>query len=245
MNEADARPKEKMMRNNQKFLRIVIAAGILGGLVFIIGLARSQQPGATIVIAEPEATLDFANPPSNITVHQDIIIIAYTREELIDLADVIFEGKVLSISPTFWNQDSGEYWYDEAKGIGIQLHAIELEVLQPIVDMIGVETQITIFILGASPLDGLAEGDGTLVFQEDGGDYDLKVGDQVIFFANQRELAWREGGPRKLLMSNPILDAFIQMPDGLYHDPWNEKKPISLEEMINQIAERREVLAVP
>lgn len=54
---------------------------------------------------------------------------------MIDKADAIFVGKVLVISPTFYNKDSGEYWYDEHTGVGLQLHSIELEVLRSIVDI--------------------------------------------------------------------------------------------------------------
>lgn len=34
----------------------------------------------------------------------------FIQEELLAEADIIFVGKVLTISPTRWNQDSGEYW---------------------------------------------------------------------------------------------------------------------------------------
>ena len=223
------------MRKILIIVLILTAIGLGSDLALTAIANRPQQP----------TEIDFANLPPNITVAQDVSTVAYTREDMIDHAAVIFEGKVLSISPTFWNQDSGEYWYDETTGVGLQLHTIELEVLQPIVDTIGIEKQVTIYVLGASPLDSLAEGEDATVYQG-GGDYEMKVGDQVIFFSRQRDLAWREGGTRKLLMSDdPAIDAFIQLSDGLYDDPWSEANPVSLEEVIAQIAARREDLVVP
>ena len=217
---------------------ILVAIGLIGGLALTAKQNRPQQP---VEIIEPEATLDFANLPPNITVYQEMSTVAYTREELIDRSAVIFEGKVLSISPTFWNQDSGEYWYDD--GVGLQLHTLEVEVLRPIVDTLGMQKQVIIYILGSSPLDGGAEGDGTTIHQGSG-NYEMTVGDQVVFFAGQIELAWREGGTRKLLMSYPPLDTFVQRPDGTYYDPWDYGS-ISFEELLGEIAARRTTLVQP
>ena len=38
--------------------------------------------------------------------------VGMTTEQVIDDADVILIGKVASLSPSRWNQDSGEYWED-------------------------------------------------------------------------------------------------------------------------------------
>ena len=126
----------------------------------------------------------------------------------------------------------------------LQLHTLELEVLRPIVDTLGMQKQVIIYVFGSSPLDGGAEGDGTIIYQS-GGDYEMKVGDQAVFFLGQTtEIAWREGGSRKLLMSYPPLNAFVQRPDGTYYDPWDYGS-ISLEELIGEIAGRRTTLVQP
>ncbi len=222
------------MRRKLIVLLILVVIGVSSGLALTAIGNRSQNP----------TEIDFANPPSNVTVVQDVSVAAYTREEMIDGADIIFVGKVLSISPTFYNQDSGEYWYDEAYGVGLQLHTIEFEVLRPIVDTLGMESQVTVYIFGASPVDGgTTEGEYTIV--QAGGDYEMKVGDQVLLFAGQvPEFSWREGGTRNLLMGDPGLGAFVQMPDRTYHDPWNNES-ISLDVLIGEIAGRRTTLVQP
>jgi len=176
------------MRKIRMIVLILIAIGVIGGLALAVLTNRPQKP----------TEIDFANLPPNVTVGQEVLTVAYTREEMIDYAEVIFVGKVLSISPTFWNQDSGEYWYDdESKAVSpasLQLHAIEFEVLRVIVDTLGIEKRVTIYVYGPSPLDGgTTLEDGITIRQAEEEDYEMAVGDQVIFFAGQTELAWREG----------------------------------------------------
>jgi hypothetical protein len=146
---------------------------------------------------------------------------------MIDQAAIVFVGKVTSISPTQWNQDSGEAWAD-----GLLLHYIELEVLEPIVDSIGLDKRVTITVLGNSPLDGQA-------------DHALKEGDQAVVFARQTELAWRNGRRSIFQLLGVPSDAhFILRDDGLYHGRWNEE-PVSFEQLLNRIAQRRETLVQP
>jgi hypothetical protein len=63
-----------------------------------------------------------------------------TRTQMIAEADAIFVGQVTDISPTSWNQDSGEYWEQEIEGTtltAMPIHQLELAVTQPIVNEIG------------------------------------------------------------------------------------------------------------
>jgi hypothetical protein len=177
---------------------------------------------------EPEAAT-----PSDVRVEQLSSYIRISREEMIDESDAIFLGKVVGISPTRWNQDSGEEWYDSVSGSGLQLHTIEFEVLEPIVDTIGLGQPVTITVLGSSPLEGSA-------------DHDLKVDDQAVIFARAGEIAWRGGTMRPvwLLTGAPSDSHLILGDNGLYAGRWNEG-PVSLEQLISRIAQRRDTLVQP
>lgn len=182
---------------------------------------------------------------SSITIEQEYSYFSLTREEMIDQAGVIFLGKVVNISSTQWNQDSGEPWYDEATGAGLQLHSIEFEVLQPIVDTVGLDKKVTITALGISPLDNQANKEGNEVMTQGGPDHNLKVGDEAVIFAVKTDLAWRDGTrPILELIGDPMDAHFIRGDDGLYHGRPNEK-PVSLKELITQIAQRRQTLVQP
>ncbi|GAB4582105.1 MAG: hypothetical protein Fur0022_48600 [Anaerolineales bacterium] len=232
-----------MNKGRMNILILIIA--IPGIVLASMAIANAfQKPSENIEAMEP---IDFANLPPGITIVQEMSMAAYSREELIDRSEAIFVGKVLAISPTFWNQDSGEYWYED--GVGLQLHTIELEVLQPIVNTIGIEKLVKIYVLGPSPVDGGMALENDTTVQQGGAEYELTVGDQVIFFASRRDIAWRGGGTQQLLMSYPPLDLFIQLPDGMYNDPWDQDqevtKAISFEALLGEIAARRETLVQP
>jgi hypothetical protein len=152
---------------------------------------------------------------------------------MIDESDAIFLGQVAGFSPTRWNQNSGEYWeHEEDEGVVLQLHEVEITVLQPIVDTIGMDQRVVLFKLGQSPLDGEAE-------------HDLTVGDQAIIFTVQRELAWREGLRRVIRFTNaPGYSYLRQGDDGLYNGLIVDQ-PLSLEQIIALISESGEPFVQP
>lgn len=197
---------------------------LIGSL--ILGLAI----GLTFVFIEPRL------PEQKVIVEQQASYKYLAREEMIDSADAIFRGKVFSISPTHWNQDSGEEWNDNAIGgdSGFQVHEVEIEVLQAIVDGVGLDKRISITLIGSSPLDGY-------------GDHNLKEGVEAVFFMRQTEIAWREGGTRPIfeLMTAPVYSYFQLGGDGLFHDERPDGRPLSLEDIVKSIAQRRAILAQP
>lgn len=198
----------------------------------IIGLIT----GLTLVglkVSRGEQTQNPAESAySNIVIDQQASYISLSREEMIEQADIIFLGRVVNISPTRWNQDSGEPWYDNVIGSGLQLHYIEFEVLQPIVDTLGLKQQVTITALGASPLEGQA-------------DHSLQVGNEALVFAVETDLVWRDGTRPILELAGAPEDAhFIRGQDGLYYGRWTDR-PVSLDELVGQIAQRRETLVQP
>jgi hypothetical protein len=201
-----------MNLRSKLFLMSAIMMGLVIGSI-LASFEELQHPREHATVA-----------PVTIVVEQHSSYALLTYEQMIDQADAIFLGKVKDISRTSWNQNNGEYWEG-----GFQLHAIELEAILLIVDSIGLNEQVTITALGSSPLDGHA-------------DHDLKVGDQAVFFVRQTELAWRDGvRPILELMTVPSYAYFQRGSDGLYHGPLLGK-PLSIEDVINQIAQRRATL---
>lgn len=220
-------------------------------LAFIVAgvLIAGVTLGSVIVSlkARPE------NQP--VRVSMDFCYAVMTREEMIDQADLIFVGKVVNITPTRWNQDSGEYWDEDEtpeSDSDLMYHEIELAILQPIVDRLGAGEKVVITVLGNSPVGPQPEvrihGQPVIIEDADSPAHDLKVGDQALIFAEQREIAWRGGGmhPVLTLMGYPQDSYLIQGEDGLYHF-WRSdlEPPLSLEELLAQIEARREILAQP
>lgn len=142
-----------------------------------------------------------------------------TREQMIEQADIIFTGTVNHLSPTSWNQDSGQYWEiemaeivpeeevvvengeipDELRTEGgvrlsttlsaLPLHQITFADVRPIVDSVGLDETVVLIALGNSPADATTRP----------ADHTLQVGDEVIVFARQTEMQWWDGAPPQLL----------------------------------------------
>ncbi len=226
-------------------LTFMLAGALIVGLV--VGLA--------VVFFEVQARNRGLSSP--ISVSTNFSYAALTREEMIDQADLIFVGQVVHITPTRWNQDSGEYWDEEETpdlDSALLYHEIELTVIRPVVDTLGVGEKVILTVLGNSPVGPQPEVPGlrinsrpVIIEDSDSPVHDLKVGDQAVVFAERREIAWRGGmRPALMLMGYPQDSYLVQGEDGLYHF-WRPElePPVSLETLIAQIAERRETLAQP
>ena len=207
--------------NRKLTLRLIVTIAI--GVIAVTVLATSKtQPGNSVEVSQV----------SDDTVMRFTLYNTLTRERMIDETDVVLLGKVTSISPTRWNQDDGTPWQDEATGFGLQLHYVEFEVIEAILDEVGIGQQVTLTVLGASPIDGSAE-------------HDLKVSDQAVIFAVQRELAWRNGLRTVLRLTNaPMNSYFVLREDGL-HGTEPSSPPVSYEDLIREIAQRRTTLIQP
>jgi hypothetical protein len=198
-----------------------------GALValFVVGLAaliitpRAQHVPAT----------STPSPTPQATVVE--VIIDYGKipyEQIIDNSDAIFVGRVLSISHTQWNQDQGEYWDG-----GLPVHFVELEVLQRLVDTIGLTQTVTLTQLDYSPLDERVNSY-----------YYLEPGHRALFYIVQSELAWRGGLRTALRLTSIPRDSFVILGDDRYPARPTEEAA-RLERLIQDIAERRETLVQP
>lgn len=199
-------------------LKLILASTLAIGLVFILISKIGPRDQEKMIVV------------------QDMSYVEVSRDEMIDSADAIFVGKVISISPTHWNQDNGEEWNDDAIGgdSGLQIHTIEVEIIRPIVDTIKLEKRITITVLGSSPIEGYA-------------DHNLKESAQAVFFVRQTELAWRGGETRLVFefIGAPVYSYYLRESDGMYHDGRPNAQALSLDGIIKLIAQRRADLIQP
>jgi hypothetical protein len=112
-------------------------------------------------------------------------------ETMIKEANVIVAGKVVAISETRWNQDSGEYWEETFKDgdyetivSALPYYEITMSVDQLLADSLGVkESQLIITVIGASPVD----------HPEQASPIHPKSGDEIVAFVRQGEIGWRSG----------------------------------------------------
>ncbi len=203
------------MNTKQKVILTGIVLGLVSSLMIVYW--QNQKTSSTSTPgAEAVSTVIIQHTSSE----------RLTREVMIGTANTIFVGQITHISPTSWNQNSGDFWND-----GFLLHTIDIQILQFIAaqDIVSDEQTITITVLGNSPI-------------ETPNDDHLQVGEQGIFFIKETEIAWKEG--------NKVVNSFLGVPsdsyfllggDGLYHGRANET-PVSLEELIQQISDQREIL---
>ena len=171
-----------------------------------------------------------------IRVESYVDYVALPFDQLVKESDVIVVGKVVELTPLRWNQDNGEYWAN-----GFQYHLVRIEASQFIVDKIGAANQqvVEIMVGGMS----IAEGNG---------DYSLKVGDEVIAFAEQVDLAWKGGTKSMLEISTAPSAAFFRRlnPSGnfvgvIVNKAWQSQKSMSLSEWIAKIEETLEETPSP
>lgn len=218
----------------------------------------------------------------NITVSFEAESVYFTQEELLAEAELIFAGTVLAISPTRWNQDSGEYWTETteegttAEGERLTtthspwpVYEVELSVTRPIVDEIGVGSEVVLTLLGKSPIDDAASDtenaiqvDAEKNITVDADTVNLQIGQELVVFAIQTELAWRDPerpielkttsdgtpyfdiGTRSIitLMGVPANAYLVKGSDGRYYhseEATNRPEPISLDSLIQAISQKR------
>lgn len=169
----------------------------VAALFFIISCNRLDSTTA-VRIETPEER-------GNISVNFETSSVYFTQEELIAKADLIFAGTVLDISPTRWNQDSGEYWAETTEeGVTAEgerlttthaawpVYEITLVINQPIVNELGVSPEVVLTLLGKSPVSTVIGDAENNNIQLDAETVNLQIGQEIIVFAMQTEIAWRD-----------------------------------------------------
>ncbi len=224
-------------------------------------LAACSAPTAP----SPTATSAPAGEEAEETVlHFEVDYVLLTPEELRTQADLIFAGTVQAISPTRWNQDSGEYWTEatvdgESTFSASPVYEITLSVDRPVVDNIGIGQEVVLTLSpGKSPADADTQKANDGIYLE-ADTVDVQVGQELLVFAGQIEIAWRdpsrpieeitqpdgtkyfEIGRRSVitLLGLPSNSYLVKGDDGLYHPApgaMNQEEPISLESLLQELS---------
>jgi hypothetical protein len=118
-----------------------------------------------------------------------------------------------------------------------------VDVIQPLVDTVGLDQRVPITVLGGSPAGSIQSGDVQI---SSNAEHTINVGDQTIFFVSKRAMAWRGGTvanqatrPIIRLMGIPTFSYLTQKKDGFYHSVDTSEPPISLDALHQKIAKIR------
>ncbi|HQF69951.1 MAG TPA: hypothetical protein PLH39_01590 [Promineifilum sp.] len=168
--------------------------------------------------------------------------ISLASDEMIDQADLVFQGQVTAISTTQFNQESGAYW-DE----GRPYHTITFQVLRPIVDTINVGQELTVTVWGNNPTEESVpvEQNGQEIRIFSNAEHDLQVGDTVIAFVERRELMWREGKHEALVLLGVPSESYYRLQAGDRYLGGPARESITVEELVDRVAEQRSVSEQP
>lgn len=242
-------------------------------LVISVGLLATACSSASPNVLD-NGTADpllSVSEPSPVEVSFSTEYVMATREELIDEADVILVGRVNHISPTRWNQDSGEYWEEvttegefETAHSALPVHYLEIEIVWLIVDDIGIEEKfVTLTAVGKSPVDDTNLTEENNIQVAGLPDHHLQAGNEVIIFIRQTELAWHDeahpitfvqpsdgsspyfqGTTRTVLQFSPAPGFYLlKDTNGLYANPGDTTQElVSLDFLVAEIAKRRQVI---
>jgi hypothetical protein len=158
--------------------------------------------------------------------------------DAIKSADLAVHGVVTEVSPTKWNQDSGDYWEDFLEDGTTRTPALPyfLVRLSEAEDLVGrrspVGREVVITVLGISPLD--AEGE-----------YNFKTGDELVALVRHTSLTWRDGRRRIIeFVGNPVQSHFHRAEDGQFYlaDPSQKERGLILNELSSAIQKLHSLL---
>lgn len=228
------------MQRNLVILTSVFIIGLTFGFMFFSKGVQGDQLTATSQIRSSQGPALSQGRPQVFELEGSYEELS--RDDTIQQAGAIFVGEVLSVSPVRWNQDNGEYWQEE-EYTTLPYHEIQVKVIQPLINTIGLESEATITVLGPSPAGGNQRDSVTL---EGEPHHRLKVGDQSIFFIVQRAIAWRGGTPQNQatrpilrLVGMPTMSYLLKRADGLYESPAGNEPPLSLDDLVRRITRVR------
>lgn len=205
---------------------MVVTGILVGSSVFSTG-----KPAVTNEVAEAKTR----------PYHFEATYGAKSRAEQIAQADAVFVGRVTDVLPARWNQDTGEYWVEEGLTT-LPYHEINVNVVRPLFDRIGLEQQIAITVLGGSPAGTIGSAKVPIAPEAD---HDLKVGDERVFFVSKTSIAWRGGTvgnqatrPVTVLAAYPKYSYLRVEADGLLRSENPEERAITLSELVSRLKNR-------
>ena len=182
--------------------------------------------GSFLSACKSDIINDLAESPTSYQlVSQSFSYISLSDAEKSTTSGAILRGKIVAISPTTWNQDNGEAWDNEGSGIAtMQLHTVDIQVEQKIIDTLGLGDTITVTSLGTSPAEEFA-------------DYQLGVGDEAVLFVKKAKIAWREGETKEVILytGSPLQSIYVKNYEGQYA-LLDDTEVLSLDELVAKIS---------
>lgn len=197
---------------------IFIGTAVIGGAASLHRAEAPNQSNAEPCHNETAVIVDY---------------VSFSLPERIKKSSFVFAGTITAISPTQWNQDSGEYWEDlsldkETRLIALPYYTLEVSNISSLYPASELVETTVVTVVGKSPAG--CESPSNLP---------LKVGESVIIFGKKRELAWRNGRKSILgLTADPAESILIQRTDGRFY-PSNSpsESPVTLESLRKKITE--------
>lgn len=221
------------------FVGMVLSAMLLGGLLLGMGLLTASSGRTAARAASQPSPQHLAARPSSYRFESSYVY--QSLPEMVATADAIVLGRVVAITPARFNQDSGAYW-EQAGYTTLPYYELTVALQRPLLDTIGLGSRATITVLGGSPA-GTDASAGVPIDNAEAAA--LNVGDEAVFVVARRAMAWRGGTPgqqatRPILrfQSAPELSMLIRRPDGAFASSDPDGRPIRLDQLIAQIAER-------
>ncbi len=160
--------------------------------------------------------------------------------QVIDEAEAIFIGRVMAISPSRWNQDSGKYWEDEkAEMATLQYYEVTLEVEEFIVNDIGLGSPVVLTVLGPSPADNEFGIHGNAPQRAITGHLSFQREERALLFVKYVPMAWRGGPKERLMLVGGPQGKYTITEDGQALNASSAKRNTTLTEIRKIIAVRR------
>ena len=167
--------------------------------------------------------------PERICLNVELVVAMSSDADVLAETEAAFLGEVTAISPTHFNQDSGEY-YAGAEGI----HTVTLRVIEPIVDEIGLGPEVTLTNMAGSPVDkGHVEiEDADVDCYDVTVSHQFEVGQEMVVLARRHEIPWYPGGTREVLaFAAWPTEAYFSGGSGQYRRNNSELPPMTFDEL--------------
>lgn len=177
--------------------------------------------------------LDLGN---GVNICVDFDSVGLNREDRARESQAVVHGRVTSVGPTLWNADDGRHWDDPGSGSAVlPYHIVTLELLDVLSDDgVGLtgSTSISILVARMSPIDASGCGPGSVS--------PFVVGNEIIAFVENREIAWRTKGFHRALQftGEPAESSLIKTKAG----DFQEMQSLETDEPHYSVDELREVI---
>jgi hypothetical protein len=208
-----------------------------------------MKPFAMIaaVVALGFAAWHYAAPEPQALVH--LMYQTQTFPQMAVKANAVLAGQVVGIGGTRWNQDDGSFWDREMSSgqteTALPYYEITLRVDDPIVDTttqnLAAGHDVVLTVVGMNPRDEQEIATNLGIGSGDHGPEGLQVGQRIVVFAQNTQMAWREGTrPVLQLMGHPEQAYFTTVRGGNFESHAQEAPSGSLAALKDQVLALRD-----